>query len=505
MIRRRAAVRVSLVLASCVLAWAPTSALAVDAEAQSDTAAQFYDVRSPSGETVLNRRRLTTTLAISGYEILDTPPNDPYAPQLLFRARLRYDADYGQNGAESDVTNFGRLVPGLQPQQIDLMYGYLEGRKLARGWLGFKLGRQYVTDVLGWYSFDGGEVKATTPYYFAVEAYGGLEVRGGMPLSTARFESGGVWRGDRTGYDPSLYPSYQPSDVAPVVGAAIESSGLSWLHGRLTYRRAMNTGTVNTSEFASGLFAPASYSGTRVSSEKLGYSVDAEWAGVGSARAGLVYDLYDARFAALNANLDALLGHGRTVGLDYQFYQPTFDADSIWNIFMSEPMNDLGARALFQASDHVALSAGGHARIYTVQTSEAQTNASPLTQWAYFPSNPLGFDGGGDVSARYKFGEGSLGLRASGNFGQAGDRVGGDISGERVFETRYVLTGRVNVWQWDDKLRPDRDATSVGYVAGIGYRFAPRSQTMFDFQHDINRLVGQRFRAMIWLTVAVTK
>ncbi len=67
------------------------------------------------------------------------------------------------------------------------------------------------------------------------------------------------------------------------------------------------------------------------------------------------------------------------------------------------------------------------------------------------------------------------------------------------------MTGRVNVWQWDDKLRPDRDATSAGYVAGLGYRFAPRSQTMFEFQHDINRLAGQRFRAMIWLTLAVTK
>jgi hypothetical protein len=502
---RRRAVRIAVVVCACASAWAPERAYALDADVQSDSAAQFYDVRSPTGEQVLNRRRVTTTLAVSGYEILDTPPNDPYAPELLFRARLRYDADYGQSGAESDNTNFTHLVPGLQQQQLDLMYGYIEGRKLARGWLGFKLGRQYVTDMLGWYSFDGGEVKATTPYYFAVEAYGGMEVRGGMPLSTSRFESDGIWRGNRSGYDPSLYPSYQPSEVAPVFGAAVESSGVSWLHSRLTYRRAMNTGTVNTSEFASGLFGPATYSGTRVSSEKLGYSVDAEWSGVGSARAGLTYDLYDARFAALNANLDAFLGHGLTVGIDYQFYQPTFDGDSIWNIFMSEPMNDIGGRAVFQANDHLAFSGGGHARIYTVQTSEAQPNASLLTQGAYFPSNPLGFDGGGDFSARYKFGEGSLGMRASGNFGQAGDRVGGDVTGERVFETRYVVTGRVNVWQWDDKLRPDRDATSAGYVAGLGYRFAPRSQTMFEFQHDINRLAGQRFRAMIWLTLAVTK
>jgi hypothetical protein len=502
---RRRIVRVAFVVGSCVVAWAPTSALAVDADVQSDTAAQFYDVRSPTGETILNRRRATTTLAVSGYELMDAPPNDPYAPQLLFRARLRYDADYGVKSQETDVTNFGRFVPGLQEQQIDLMYGYIEGRKFARGWLGFKLGRQYMTDMLGWYSFDGGEVKATTPYYFAVEAYGGLEVRGGMPLSSSRFEPDGVWRGSRAGFDPSLYPSYQPSDAAPVFGAAIESQGVTWLHSRLTYRRAMNTGATSTSEFASGLFTPAQYSGTRVSSEKLGYSIDAEWTKVGAARAGLVYDLYDAKFAAMNANLDAFLGHGVTVGLDYQFYQPTFDADSIWNIFMAEPMNDLGARGIVEVNDHIALSGGGHARIYTVQTSEATPNASLITTGAYFPSNPLGFDGGGDFAARYKFGEGSLGARASGNFGQAGDRVGGDLTGERILETRYVLRGRVNVWSWEDKLRPDRDATSVGYVAGVGYRFAPRSQTMFEFQHDINRLAGQRFRAMIWLTVAVTK
>ena len=86
---------------------------------------------------------------------------------------MRYDADYGANSAESDITNFGRVVPGFNPEQVDLMYAYIEGRKLARGLVGFKVGRQYVTDVLGWYSFDGGEVRVSTPFYLAVEAYGG--------------------------------------------------------------------------------------------------------------------------------------------------------------------------------------------------------------------------------------------------------------------------------------------------------------------------------------------
>jgi hypothetical protein len=53
-------------------------------------------------------------------------------------------------------------------------------------------------------------------------------------------------------------------------------------------------------------------------------------------------------------------------------------------------------------------------------------------------------------------------------------------------------------------LRPDRNATSFGYVLGVGYRFAPRSQAMYEFQHDINRLVGQRFRSLITLQFAVT-
>ena len=49
------------------------------------------------------------------------------------------------------------------------------------------------------------------------------------------------------------------------------------------------------------------------------------------------------------------------------------------------------------------------------------------------------------------------------------------------------------------------EAANLGYVAGIGYLFGPRSRAMFEFEHNMNRIVGQRFRAMLWLNVAVTK
>ena len=61
------------------------------------------------------------------------------------------------------------------------------------------------------------------------------------------------------------------------------------------------------------------------------------------------------------------------------------------------------------------------------------------------------------------------------------------------------------MWQWDDKRREGSDATSFQYVAGVGYKPSPRSLVFADFEHDMNRIVGQRFRAMLWLSLAVSK
>jgi hypothetical protein len=120
-----------------------------------------------------------------------------------------------------------------------------------------------------------------------------------------------------------------------------------------------------------------------------------------------------------------------------------------------------------------------------------------------YPGNGHPFDGGGSLGARYKWGQGAVNLRGAADFGADGERVGGDVSGDELLASRYVIRARVGVWQWDDKLRPDRDATNFGYVLGAGYRFAPRCQAVFEWQHDINRLVGQRFRTMLNVSVAV--
>lgn len=479
----------------------------IDAEITSDTAAQFYEMRSPTGATVISRRRLVTTLGVAVYDLLDKS-DDPRAPTLTFRARLRYDADYGGSAEETAVNRPNRLVPGFSRGPVDLMYGYVEGRRFLKGWLGFRLGRQYVTDALGWWSFDGGLVKVTTPYFFAVEAYGGLEQRGGMPLSTPRFEREGIWRGDRTGFDPSLWPSFQPNDIAPAIGGAIESAGFTWLHGRLTYRRVYNTGPSNTSQFANGIRPATTYGESRVSQERVGYAIDGSLPTVGGVKAGFAYDMYVKKMANIYASVDWFTTQALTLSVDYDYYQPTFDGDSIWNFFMAMPMNDIGLRAAWDPTSRVAIAGGLRGRAFTLQTENEKTpGSSPneLDSANYYPSSKFEPMGGANAAVRYRIGEGVIGARGAADLARSGDRIGVDVYGERTLETRFVLQARTGVWHWNDKLRADRDAASVGYVLGAGYKLFPRSLVLVDFQHDMNRIAGQRFRAMLWLTIALSK
>jgi hypothetical protein len=328
-------------------------------------------------------------------------------------------------------------------------------------------------------------VKIAMPYYFTTEIYAGLEQRGGMPLSLPRYERDGIWRGDRTEYDARLWTSFQSNDVAPALGVAVETTGLSWFSGRLTYRRVENTGTSNVSAFASDLGAPTTYDGWRVSQERVGLAMAATAMGVGGIKTGFAYDLYVARMSNIFASIDAYVERRVTVSADYDYYVPTFDGDSIWNFFLSSPMNDLSVRASWDITERCILAGGLRGRVFT--------------------SNELEPMGGGNLSARYRWGEGQLGARGALDFAKKAERAGMDVYGERVFETRYVLQARAGVWQWNDAQRPDRNAVSTQYVIGAGYKIMPRSLALAEFEHDINRLSGQRVRVMFWLNLAVTK
>jgi hypothetical protein len=271
-----------------------------------------------------------------------------------------------------------------------------------------------------------------------------------------------------------------------------------------------DTGSVGISEFANGLYTSGTYAGTRISTDRIGYAGEVDLGKRAAIKAGLVYDLYNVKFSSLYAAADFFATKKLTLSVDYDFFSPTYDADSIWNFFAGEPINDVTLRASYDATTRWSFAGGTNVRIYTTQTSsdnpyDSSPNLSPALNPNYYPTNGQSFAEGANLSARFRGEATTLGFRAAADAGDAGDRVGCDLSGNHVFESRYVLSGRLGIWQWDDKLRADHSATDFGYTLGLGYRFTRRTQAGAQWQHDMNRLAGQRFLALLTLTVAVTK
>jgi hypothetical protein len=482
----------------------PHSARGYEAEVDASLDAQYYTLSSPWGEPLLRRRRYTETLGLSVWNIQGQ--DDPRGARLSFQSRMRLDADFGQSSAERELRS-PRYIPGLEEAPLDLMYAYLEGERYFDGYLGFKLGRQYVFDTLGFWSFDGALVSLSTPANLVFEAYAGLEQRGGgLPLlGTRRFESQGVYRGDRYGYESNYYPAFlEESAVAPAAGLAVEASGFGVLHSRLSYRKVINRDQVLVSPFVDAGNGLYFLSGDRTSSERIGYSLRANHPSIGAINGSLVYDFYNQLLSEYSASADAYVTRKVTLGVSFERYTPTFDGDSIFNWFAHSPTTSALGRADVRFSRRIEATLSGGLRWFETEGEPATYAADPdQTQTGRL------FDVSVDAGARFDYGAGSIGLRGGGETGERGHRLGGDVTGRRRFGSRYDGLCVISLWDWSDGLRRDRDATSMGYVLGGGVTPGPsffaRSRLGFELEHNINRLVGHRIRALLTLDLTVLK
>ena len=497
---------------------APLTALAADAEVEAQTTAQAYSLRSPFGDPILYRRRITQTLGLGVYKILGDDER-PGEAQVFVKLRLRLDVDFGVEQSERtyDRTDpASRFVPGLSQAPLDLMFGYVEGKNLFGGWFGFRAGRQYMIDSLGWWSFDGGLARITAPYVH-VEAYGGYEQRSGLPLSSGRFSPNGVWRGDRSvGGDQlpgNVFPMFQPASLAPAYGFAIESAGPHWIHGRLDYRKVLNHDSGVTTQYPGTDGRFGTYSQTRTSSERLGYALDATVLDVIGAKGGIVYDFYNAFVSSYYGSLDGFVGERVTVSAEYDFFKPTFDGDSIFNWFTHGAITTGTGRVAWNATDRLDLAATGGLRWWaTDDDPNAPTKAanpdSATGRVLVDPqaNNPTtSKDVLSSLNGRYRWETARATLRGVLETGDRGRREGIDIGGQKRFDTQWSAEARGSIFDWKDELRPDRSATSVGYVLGGGFRPGEAANFMLQWEHNMNHLVGQRYRILAMLDLRVGK
>src|SRR5690606_914066 len=86
------------------------------------------------------------------------------------------------------------------------------------------------------------------------------------------------------------------------------------------------------------------------------------------------YDLYNALFDRVHAGARWQVNDAWDVEGQYVRLRPTFDADSIFNVFSVQPLNDLNARVRWHLADGQRVYAGAMVRLFMVEEGVEQVD-----------------------------------------------------------------------------------------------------------------------------------
>jgi hypothetical protein len=320
-------------------------------------------------------------------------------------------------------------------------------------------------------------------------------------LSTSAYEADGVWRGQRADLDENQYPEFLgQTELAPAYGFAVESAGVSFLNARATYRKVLNRDRVVLSPFPDDDGNFDTLSETRTSTEKVGGAVVSTAPSLGSIHGSAIYDLYLRAATEHAAGVDWFVTDDLSVGTAYDYYEPTFDGDSIFNWFSHHGMLTLDAHASWRLSRRVSTALRGGVRRLSTDGDPDDfdvSTSSPAESSTAEVLEPLG-------SARLDYRLPAVDLTTSlmGEGGKRARRLGGDVGGLHrvgVVDASWLLS----VYDFEDAYRPTRGATSFTYVLGFGMSPFRAGRFGLEWEHSMNAVSGQRLRLAATLEVRV--
>jgi hypothetical protein len=469
-----------------VLAGHGRAAWAYDFVLTSRTIGQGYEERrygAGGGSELLTRRRLTQYLNLSVFDIEPGRWRGPDADRNLvsFEMGLRFDGDFG--------TYLTRRPTGpdaigeLAQSQVDILYAYLLARDVA-GHLDIQLGRQLHYDLVDFYSFDGADVWLRAGPFVSVQAFAGTEVRGDLPLSAPLYEIDGTSAGSR---DPATRPE-QSSAWRPMVGAALALDRASPVDVRVAYRQAFSaTVDPRPGDPSSG-----------VNHESLSLTADAHWRDRLFVAAGARYNLLVAAWDDQQASLRWRIGARQLLSLEYNYLAPTFDGDSIWNIFAA------GAYRDFRLSHDVELSTAWRAHVRGFFRQFVDPPGTPSALSAGIPGGHDAYGGNVGVDVRTRRGRARLDGYAEAGVG--GWKVGGDASARwNVRPNLFDVEGRLTAtaWRSDDVPQP-QDALMIGGGLGCVYHLGRKMRVHFLGENNSGTYYRAQLRGLAVLEMDVT-
>src|SRR6185503_667303 len=205
---------------------------------------------------------------------------------------------------------------------------YLQARDLGRR-VDLQLGRQLHWDLVDFYAFDGLDARVRLVRYASVQAVGGTEVRGQAPLASPLYEIDGTSVGAR---DPVTRPA-QNEAWRPLFGGALALDEASPVPARIAYRKVLSQ-------------TMAAQPGERdigVNHESVSLTAETRWRERLYLSGGARYNLLVAAWDDQQLAVRWRLGGRHLLAVEYSYLAPTFDGDSIWNVFGAGAYRDMRA------------------------------------------------------------------------------------------------------------------------------------------------------------------
>jgi hypothetical protein len=416
---------------------------------------------------------------------------------------MRLDHDFG------DYTTGGLVIDGALRDALDripelsttamnlsVLFAYAGAEGLLGGRVDAYVGRQLEVQTLDWFSFDGAKLRVQLPGALAAEVLGGLRVRDSSPLGSATFEPSGTSGALCQEYVEGDVPgsgAWRPIDVLPATvnrrfrsdyercpqrvelmptfGAALATRGLSHFTGRVAYRRSQSRtpgiiGPVDRFEAPDvGLYPNEEGQAPDwgVNEERLAASVSAPFKFGEKAKPLRLIPYAALRYSLLHGLVDeALVGtrtsrgqHALETELFYSF--PTFDGDSIFNVFSSEPYVDMRLTYALSPRDSPWR---GYARTWGRRYHSEDSEAAGVASNDYSG----GVQGGVRLMPAPKK---SARLDVFHEGGYGGRRTGGYLMGRLPGPVGTRFFGRLSVIRFRQDLQSSLRATTLGAQLGV--------------------------------------